>query len=231
MTRGWTNRIDGLAARAVAALPALAALALLLVLAWRAATWFWVVLPPPSSSASPTRALDGAATAAARHWFGEAAAVAPAPELGAARAAAPAAELRLLGAISGGRKPAAMLAVGKSSFEVLLGETFGDGYRLVAVEADHVSVERQGRRFRVDLPVAANAGAPTSTLPAPGAAAASPSGPLPAASASAASIPAPAAAPSAFGAGVSLEAATTPTAAAPIRTPKRWPEPAANPPR
>jgi type II secretory pathway component PulC len=162
----WANRLDTLAARAVGALPAIVTLGLLLVLAWRLAVWFWVLVPAPASTAAPVKVVEGGSAAVSRHWFGEAVLATTGPAATgnvAPPAASTAPEFRLLGVISGGRKSAAMIAVGKTTHDVLVGETFADGVRLQAVAADHVMLEKQGRAIRVDLPVATPAG-PTSGL-------------------------------------------------------------------
>lgn len=146
--------IDAPAARLVGALPWLLVLAVAAGGGWRAAGWAWRLIPDPTAAEARAAAADGQVQGAvARHWFGEAALPAAGGEAAPVAAKAPPpADVLLLGVIAGGRRPLAMLQVGKDRHEVVAGESFADGLVLREVGAEHAIVERQGRPFRVDLP-------------------------------------------------------------------------------
>lgn len=151
--KAWMQRLDTVAASLLSRLPALLMLVLLAAGAWQLAFWGWLFVPTPTPDARPLVFSDGPQVIVARHWFGEVPAVilkrSGAAEAPTARVGSD--DLKLLGAIAGGRRPAAVLLIGSKKFEVLLGEEFADGLRLKSVATDSVVVERQGSDVVVSL--------------------------------------------------------------------------------
>jgi hypothetical protein len=138
-------------------LPALAALALVLVLGWRVAGWAWVLVPdsPPPAVADAVPAAPDAALA--RHWFGVAAAEANVPVAGQAGNVPPlpaAGPIALRGLIAGGAQPLAILDVSGTAWQVQVGERFAERYMLVEIGRDGLVIDDNGQRRVLQLPVA-----------------------------------------------------------------------------
>lgn len=136
-------------------LPALATLALVLLLGWRLAGWLWVLLPsnPPPVVADAVPAVPDAALS--RHWFGLAPAVVAEPATSATTAPLVASgAISLKGLIAGGAKPLALLDVAGTPWQVQVGERFADRYTLVEVSRDGLVIDDGGQRRVLRLPVA-----------------------------------------------------------------------------
>ena len=157
------QKIEATAAASLRSIPWLLLALLLTGLAWRSAEWVWRLWPLPDVPARLLERGESLSLVQARHWFGPLPSLAPPPKEAAELSAAKASHFKLLGVIAGGTHPIALLKTDKESFEVMLGERFGDGYVLHSLTADYALLLRNDQKEKVPLSLPE---APAATGPA-----------------------------------------------------------------
>ena len=130
--------------RAVRGLGHLLVLALVLVLAWRAAGWAWYFAAPAPNPAVPDlRGIVSLANATRYPWFGV---------LATAQTAAPVSDIKVIGLFAGGKRPMALLSIGSQNpVAAVVGESPLPGLQLVEVAGDHAIIARNGIKEKVML--------------------------------------------------------------------------------
>lgn len=150
ITLGWQMRIlsnwtsgDALVSR----LPWLWNVLGAIVIGLMLARWTWVLLAPHSISVFPSRPSEPTSHSASLFGTVSASAVA------SASPAVSKSNIRLVGVYTGKQGFAVIKLDEKKQLGVALGEEFVKGTKLVAVAADHVMLEHDGMRERVELDV------------------------------------------------------------------------------
>ena len=130
--------------RTVRGLGRLLLVLLVLAFAWRGAGWLWYFAAPgPNPRVPDLRALVSVANVARFPWFGA---------VTRSAVAAPVADIRVIGLFAGGKRPAALLAIGSQNpVAVVVGESPAAGVQLVSVADDHIVVLRNGINEKIML--------------------------------------------------------------------------------